>query len=279
MKAVSDLMISRHHAIDGSDRGAAMAPTSPPTARPTPMTPAHANGSRFGRSSTKGLTLIELLVSVTILVIMILAFGTILSQGQKVVTRSQRIIRANAQAAAIAQVFRRDVASITTDGFLHIGSGDAPAMVFTSVGSFTSQTSSLDPTPQANAAVICYSGGNDSSTGAQGKILCREAHLLTKPAGAPAWNVTTSDITNLYLSDIQMEATGATPANIKDKFGGHASIPTLPTNLTDAQKTWSILVNGCTDVKATYRVKGGTTWSSAAKTTSANLLLSYPACF
>ena len=240
------------------------------------MTPAHANGSRFGRSSTKGLTLIELLVSVTILVIMLLAFGTILTQGQKVVSRSQRIIRANAQAAAIAQVFRRDMGGITTDGFLYIGSDDAPAMVFTAVGSFTSQTSSLTPTPQANAAVICYSGGNDSSTGAQGKILCREAHLLTKPASAPAWNVTTSDITNLYLSDIQMEAPGATPDNIRAKFGGHASIPTLPTNLTDAQNTWSILVNGCTDVEITYRVKGDTTWSDAAKTWTSDDVNDWP---
>ena len=224
------------------------------------MTSAHDTFARIVPSRARGLTLIELLVSVTILVIMILAFGTILSQGQRVVSRSQRIIRANAQVAAIAQVFRRDVGSITTDGFLHIGTSDGPAMVFTAVGSFTSQNSTVTPTPQANAAVICYSGGDDSTTGSQGKILCREAHLLTKPTGAPAWNPASNDVTLLYLSDIQVEATGATPANIVAKFSGHASIPTLPTNLTDAKKTWPILVNGCTNINVRYRPKGGTTW-------------------
>ena len=240
------------------------------------MTSADANGARLAPSNTKGLTLIELLVSVTILVIMILAFGTILSQGQRVVTRSQRIIRANAQVAAIAQVFRRDVGGLTTDGFLHITAGDGPAMVFTSVGSFTSQTSDLTPTPQANAAVICYSSGDDSSTGSQGKILCREAHLLTKPTGAPAWNPATNDVTLLYLSDIQMEATGATPANIVAKFGGHAAIPTLPKTLDEAKKTWPILVNGCTNINVTYRLTGGTTWVNTVKTWTSKDVDSWP---
>ena len=158
-----------------------------------------ATTNRSVARGARGVTLIELLVAVLILVLIILAFSRILSQAQLVVSRSQRTIRANAQAAAIAQVLRRDVAAITTDGFLYIGSVDAPALVFSAVGPFTARTSGLTDV-RANAAVICYSAGDDSSTGTTGKVLCRKAHLLAKPEGAGSWKPDTNDVMSKFLT-------------------------------------------------------------------------------
>lgn len=230
---------------------------------------------RFAPRSTRGLTLVELLVAVTILVIMILAFGSILSQGQTVVAKSQRMIRKNAQAAAIAQVFRRDVGSITADGFLHVGSSDTPALVFTATGSYVSRTSRSGVVPpKGNAAVICYSTGPDeSSTSAPGKVLCREAHILAKPPGLPGtWTPRRSDVMRMYLSHIQMKSKSPNgdPSYLVRKFGQHAGIYTLPKSITHVKDSWPVLVAGCEDVRVEYRSAapnstwisgGGKTWT------------------
>jgi len=221
------------------------------------MTRQHTTVKRFALRGTRGLTLVELLVAVTILVIMILAFGSILSQGQIVVTKSQRMIRANAQAAAIAQVFRRDVASITVDGFLHVGNSDSPALVFTAMGSYVSRTTRSGVPPTATAAVICYSAGSDASNSdAPGKVLCREAHLLAKPPGLlGTWTPKRSDVMRMNLSHIQMKTTSPNgdPDYLVRKFGAHAPVPTLPKTLADVKRTWPILVAGCTDIRIDYR--------------------------
>lgn len=90
------------------------------------MQPAHAHfvprlhRSPGRRPTRAGLTLIELLVSVGILVIMLLAFGVILTGSQEVVARSQATMRSNSAAAAIADVIRNDLRQATKNGFLCI---------------------------------------------------------------------------------------------------------------------------------------------------------------
>lgn len=217
----------------------------------------------------RGVTLIELLVAVLVLVIMILAFSAILSQGQQVVSTSQRIIRANAQAAAIAQVFRRDVAAITTDGFLRI-STTSPALVFTAVGPFVSRNPPSGLTNvHANAAIICYRIGDDTSvigTGGRGTLLCREVHLLTKPAGAVGvWNPRTSDVALMFISNIQQESTGCSPNSIIGKFFTTPKISSAPATLADVKKTWPILVTGCSNFSVSYRAARSSGWTRGTK--------------
>ena len=91
-----------------------------------------------------GLTLIELLVSLTILLGIMLAFSIILNQSRRVVTTSQRAMRSNAAAAAIIDVLQRSLRNTTQQGFLCIMKvdGNAPELYLTTAGVAPSKTSS-----------------------------------------------------------------------------------------------------------------------------------------
>ena len=215
---------------------------------------------------TRGVTLVELLVAVMILVIMILAFSAILSQGEKVVTTSQRVIRANAQAGAIAQVFRRDITSITTDGFLHISGTNKPALLCTSLGPFVARNPPGGAADvRANAAVICY------SESAAGGILCREAYLLTTAVGGMAAGSMGGDVLCITLSDIEHDRPGSDPNTVVGKFSSSApSVVAMPATLTEAENTWPILVTGCSNISVQYRTLNTSgalnAWSSGSGT-------------
>lgn len=209
-----------------------------------PVTPNRSTAHR-----ARGVTLVELLVAVMILVIMILAFSAILSQGEMVVTTSQRIIRANAQAAAIAQVFRRDITSITTDGFLRISGTGNPALFCTSVGPFVASDPPVGvPDVRANAAIICY------RLAASGDILCREAYLLTTITGS-----TSGDILNNTLSDIEHDRKTADSISTTLNLTTPDTVPTLPKTLAEVKQTWPILMVGCTNVSVQYRTLNAAT--------------------
>jgi type II secretory pathway pseudopilin PulG len=93
--------------------------------------------SSYQRKAAAGLTIIELIVAVAIMVIMILVFGMILTQSQKVVSGSQKIMQSNNTAAAIANVIRNDLRKITKNGFLCItqyDGDDRPYLLFTTAG-------------------------------------------------------------------------------------------------------------------------------------------------
>ncbi|MFP4354863.1 MAG: prepilin-type N-terminal cleavage/methylation domain-containing protein [Phycisphaerae bacterium] len=84
----------------------------------------------------KALTLVELLVTLTIIAAMILAFSTILASSQKVISSSQALMRSNAAAEAVARAIRLDFQAITKDGFLVIRDDE---IAFTTAGYFPMQ--------------------------------------------------------------------------------------------------------------------------------------------
>ncbi len=94
----------------------------------------------------KGMTLMELMVTIGIMAIMVLAFGQIISTSQKAVSTSQAASRTTAAAAAIEKVIRDDLRKITRNGFLCIThDGDpthAPRLVALTAGITPSKTSS-----------------------------------------------------------------------------------------------------------------------------------------
>jgi len=104
------------------------------------------------------------MVAVSILLVMILSFSVLLSQTQKLVTTAQRSIQMNTSAAAIAQMIRDDVASLSKDGFLYIkhvssvAGKERDTLMFTTTGSYQSV---LDESV-ATAARVDYglTGGN-----------------------------------------------------------------------------------------------------------------------
>ena len=142
------------------------------------MTSRQANLSA-ARPRSAGLTLVEMLVSVAILAVMILAFSTILSTSQSVVTNAQKLMRSNAQASAVGKVVRPDLRRASQQGFLAIldpgsaGADGSPMLVFTAPGLIDSMQSD----EAASTAITVYSlrlNGGDSDLP---RILCRQNWL------------------------------------------------------------------------------------------------------
>ena len=132
---------------------------------------------RAPRPPRTGLTLIELMIVLAILAIMVLAVSTMLASARQTVKNSQTLIKANAQARAVAAVLRADIQALCKDGFLAITWRRAtfsmekrahqtgkevtvtlPHLIFTSVGSFRSK---LDPYLVGSAARVEYGLGYD----------------------------------------------------------------------------------------------------------------------
>jgi len=67
-----------------------------------------------------GLTLMELMVSVVILVMMVVAFGQILNKSQQVVSGAQKTMRENAAAKAVLATLKEDLRRATANGMLCI---------------------------------------------------------------------------------------------------------------------------------------------------------------
>ena len=91
------------------------------TTIPMPTTPPPAARRRPGRA---GLTLIELMVAMSILVLLTLAVSQIVSQAQRVVTIGHASMRNNGKVAALKGVVREDFRRITPSGFLFIDHGN-----------------------------------------------------------------------------------------------------------------------------------------------------------
>jgi len=204
----------------------------------------------------RGLTLVELLVSLGIIVLISLAFGTILGQSQKVVSSTQGIIRANSAASAIAQVIRDDFVGLSKEGFLAV-SNDPNYIVFTATGVFQE---SIPPGRRANAAVIDY--GLDGSK----HILWRRARPLSGSAGIA--NVQASYI-DAYLGQYRHGPVGVIP--LPTAYYDAPALPIPPYyNLdpADIGNLWPVLATECRG----FGVESfnGTTWSSNADTWTFN---------
>ena len=77
-------------------------------------------GNRRSAARRRGLTLMELLVSVAIISGMIAGFSLIVVQSEKLVKTSTATIRANQAAASIAHIIREDLSRLTMNGFLAV---------------------------------------------------------------------------------------------------------------------------------------------------------------
>jgi len=106
-----------------------------------------------------GLTMVELLVSVVVLLVVMLSFGTIMRQIQRVVSTGEKTIRTNSAAAAIVGAMRTDIGRITRNGMLCITQvneappptdGYHPLLTFTAAGVVESKIDSAS----ANASLV-----------------------------------------------------------------------------------------------------------------------------
>jgi prepilin-type N-terminal cleavage/methylation domain-containing protein len=158
----------------------------------------------FGR----GFTLMELLVSVAIMVMMMVAFGMILSQSQKVVAGSENLMRSNNTAAAIARTIQEDLRKITKNGFLCIGkfnSDNRPYLLFTTAGTRQSRTG----TYRTLDGLSVYGWTNPQSTSGAGinyRILFYQGWLLWNTGSGNEYDLAATDVLNTDLARLQTKS-------------------------------------------------------------------------
>ncbi len=211
------------------------------------------------RNFASAFTLVELLVSISILTAIILVVSTLLTNAQRAVNLSQSTITADADARAVVERIRADLASLTTEGFLAIYTDidGRPHLVFTAVGAYKSM---IDSTI-ANTARIDY-----GRTGNSGKnVLWRRAMLLNAESAA----VTANDHEKISLADYKVwgrsyfdyalynEVVGP-PRQYDwpvgglvwfDCFTNTPSIPLPPNSLADLENLWPYLARPCRNLK------------------------------
>jgi type II secretory pathway pseudopilin PulG len=214
------------------------------------------------------MTLIEMLVSVSILTVMILAFSTILVQSQRVISVAQTSRRSHAMAFAIARVIRGDFRRITQSGFLAICNRtgtDEPLMVFTTAGATQGTASDA----RGGAGLVCYGlWSNASATDPTHKILWRPQYVLSQFAqGQDALSLNAPsqpERMNMELANVELWPrleTTSTPAidsivEIPYAIAGWSQpTPTIrvpPKNGNDISQLWQVLVTECSKLSITW---------------------------
>lgn len=198
-------------------------------------------------------TLVELLVAVLIMVLMMLAFGMILSESQKTVSIAQNQSRGNQIADAIARTLRNDLARLSKNGFLCItryqaGVASRPYLLFTTSGNQQSRVGAyrtLDgisiygwatPTPGGGAVLAQYT-----------HILFREGFLTWDSGGGNESDLLAADVLNTSLARIQTKSRVDIDTYLNQLYEA-GRIPRdddyfvyPPQQLSDVAKCWQIL--------------------------------------
>ena len=183
--------------------------------QPTP----HAKGGGF--------TLTEMLVSVAVLSVMIIAFSQILSQVRKVVAHAQLTIRTNTAASAIAEVIRRDFREITKSGFLYMRKDCIMAT-----------TAGVRHSLVANATAM----GSAVHYGLSGDVLFRQGWLLTGEGIVDANDDIWDDgAKNLDLADLTAMSAGDALSECNTLAGDVVALVVPPTTLEEVNQMWRVL--------------------------------------
>jgi len=153
---------------------------------------------------TTGLTLTELLVTTAIMAMMIAFTSAMLVPARKAIRRAQATVRANANARAVADRIRRDLAAIDREGFIAILT-DAYGRFHLVVVTAGNYRSMVDPGVYANVARIEYGVSyNPHKTDDRGtpddkdddirfRVLYRRAVLLNPNDNLPRYSMPDKD--------------------------------------------------------------------------------------
>ena len=151
---------------------------------------------------TRGLTLIELMVSMAIIVIIVLAVGQIMSSAQKIVSVGQASMRANSKVGALKTAIRDDLRRASKMGFLYI---DCPDGVHARLAFVTAGPSeSIVGGGTGNGAVVLYAPIDydlKSSDDPKARVLSRIAYALNNANQGFRDNSTPNNLTNLFKKD------------------------------------------------------------------------------
>ena len=226
-----------------------------------------------GRSSTTprpaaGFTLLELMVSVAIMAVIMLAFGGLLTQANQVVSEGEKRMRADAAASAISRIIRNDIRKMTKNGFCRIGE-DVLAVVV------AGKSQSLFSEESGDGAVVIYGHHEPSNT------LFRKVLVLSPdaPTGAAdkiidclVWKGKAMTLAQLQVLDD--ERMKNLIDDMDDKPDSLAWPPQTLYQVTNT--TWMVLAGGCTKLQISYRSPGETNWSTATATHTRHNQTSWP---
>jgi len=209
--------------------------------------------------SRRAFTILELLVAVTILLMMISMVGMILSSSRELAKTAQGKMRANAAAAAIAEVLRDDVRRGTKNGFLCVTEWKGRVrLVATAAG----HAQSLTVKDGGTGELICYGIDDNRADPASttNDILFRVGWILNESASGP-------DIWNLDLSDLQLLPWADVNSAINAVLSGSKTdtLRVPPLTLADVGELWKVVATHCSNVSilwtdGTLDARGNLEW-------------------
>ncbi len=218
-----------------------------PTDNPTRSTPPH----RRGRA---GLTLIEMLVAVSVLAVMILAFSSILVQSQRFITTAQRSRRSFQLASSLARIIRTDLRRASQQGFLAIATdGEGrPMLMFTAAGISHTVTTHIG---HGTGMFICYGQVDNNADGANGDILWRPGYVLVDPAGASEddpegdrWRLGLPELQAMSMNDLNDLINGI--SGLANAAGSELRVP--PDDVDDIDQLWQVLAHDVDHLSITW---------------------------
>jgi prepilin-type N-terminal cleavage/methylation domain-containing protein len=230
------------------------------------------NSNRL-RIHRRGLTLVEMLVTLGIIAIIAMVFNMVLVGSREFVTNTQARTRATSTAEAVLRTVRQDVQKCTTQGFLAIrlidpGNDNAGLqLAFSQAGKFRSVLAGGTGVT-SDGAIVAYSMGRNSHSGATSGLLLRRQLLL---AGIPSSSSPPADVDkDLFETDSDADYTPTlgtlqfTEANtlMNKAWQFLNSVPTdvkVPAgnDLDDVDKLWQVLSPGVEIVQIRYARPNG----------------------
>jgi prepilin-type N-terminal cleavage/methylation domain-containing protein len=208
------------------------------------------------KRAPRGLTLIELLVSVTILTVMILAFSTILVQSQRFISITQATRRSHALAATVARIVRNDIRRATQSGFMAIGA-DADnngRLVFSTAG----VTHGLVASSAGSGSLICY-GLVMNDLDKTRTILWRPEYVYNDTEINPSFQTTDDSV---QLSSLAIQSMSRDPnggglslRDVAAEFLNKRPDDTLrvpPRELGQINDLWQVLGSNCRDLSVMW---------------------------
>ena len=198
------------------------------------------------------MTMIELLVAVSIMVVMMLAFSQILQQSRKVVSNSQLTMRYNSAATAIFHTIRSDIAKATRQGLLSLTQtavDEPPVLLLTAAGVTPSKTVAVI----GSGAFATYGMCENKATAAVAKDIFFCQRWVLNDTASPSGDVLQMDLAEAQIMDrlaMNDEIVGTVSDNLTllgmtpDEIpANEISIP--PTDIGQVQALWQVLSIDC----------------------------------
>jgi len=239
----------------------------------TESTPTSARIAEPQVRAAKGFTLLELMVSIAIMSIIMLAFGGLLTQANVVVTEGEKRMRADAAASAISRIIRNDIRKMTKNGFLRL-SADKMSMVT------AGKTQSAFTEQAGDGAIIVYGWHEDA------KVLYRKVLILAKDAPTDVdnqvadcliWNDSGNNRRTLDLAELQIMGAELMKEIINQVSDESPDMAYPPRTLSQVTKTmWMVLAGGCTGLEISSRTTKEARWEEGGGTHTRHNQSSWP---